>query len=27
GKAWDKDIYSAWKRQGNNADKLRSELE
>ncbi|MDN0123908.1 hypothetical protein QVN60_12005, partial [Yersinia aleksiciae] len=25
GKAWDKDIYSAWKRQGNNADKLRSE--
>lgn len=27
GKAWDKDIYSAWKRQGSNADKLRSELD
>lgn len=23
GKAWDKDIYSAWKRQSANADKLR----
>lgn len=22
GKAWDKDIYSAWKRQGRNAEKL-----
>ncbi|MGS5865054.1 hypothetical protein AB2P85_14895 [Escherichia coli] len=22
GKAWDKDIYSAWKRQGSNAEKL-----
>ncbi|WP_314139874.1 hypothetical protein [Buttiauxella noackiae] len=27
GKAWDKDIYSAWKRQGSNADKLRSILD
>ncbi|ANK40704.1 MULTISPECIES: hypothetical protein [Klebsiella pneumoniae complex] len=26
GKAWDKDIYSAWKRQGRNADKLGVEL-
>ncbi|WP_413535739.1 hypothetical protein [Rahnella inusitata] len=23
GKAWDKDIYSAWKRQSANTDKLR----
>ena len=22
GKAWDKDIYSAWKRQANHAEKL-----
>ncbi|APW13296.1 hypothetical protein RVN05_00530 [Salmonella enterica subsp. enterica serovar Thompson] len=27
GKAWDKDIYSAWKRQGNNAQKLSELLE
>lgn len=26
GKAWDKDIYSAWKRQGRNADKLAESL-
>ena len=26
GKAWDKDICSAWKRQGRNADKLGVEL-
>ncbi|EPB0513229.1 hypothetical protein ACRABS_005215 [Salmonella enterica subsp. enterica] len=26
GKAWDKDIYSAWKRQGRNADKLSAAL-
>ena len=24
GKAWDKDIYSAWKRQGSNLEMLRS---
>ncbi|RJT26042.1 hypothetical protein [Buttiauxella izardii] len=24
GKAWDKDIYSAWKRQGNHADLISS---
>ncbi|WP_436425635.1 hypothetical protein [Lonsdalea quercina] len=24
GKAWDKDIYSAWKRQGRNLEMLRS---
>ncbi|MFS7239153.1 hypothetical protein AB6849_02340 [Serratia proteamaculans] len=24
GKAWDKDIYSAWKRQGNNADLIKT---
>lgn len=27
GKAWDKDIYSAWKRQGNNASILSAELQ
>ncbi|UNK62475.1 recombinase family protein [Buttiauxella ferragutiae] len=26
GKAWDKDIYSGWKRQGINADKLKTIL-
>nr|DAJ70249.1 MAG TPA: Arc-like DNA binding domain protein [Caudoviricetes sp.] len=26
GKAWDKDIYSAWKRQGRNAEKLSAAL-
>ncbi len=26
GKAWDKDIYSGWKRQGVNADKLKTIL-
>lgn len=26
GKAWDKDIYSGWKRQGSNADKLTASL-
>ncbi|HFS8241946.1 TPA: hypothetical protein ACH2JY_002967 [Klebsiella pneumoniae] len=26
GKAWDKDIYSAWKRQGRNAEKLTAAL-
>lgn len=26
GKVWDKDIYSAWKRQGSNADKLSAAL-
>ncbi len=26
GKAWDKDIYSAWKRQGHNAEKLTTVL-
>ena len=26
GKAWDKDIYSAWKRQGHNAGKLSAAL-
>lgn len=26
GKAWDKDIYSAWKRQGSNTEKLEREL-
>ena len=26
GKAWDKDIYSAWKRQGSHADKLAESL-
>ncbi|MGA8120393.1 hypothetical protein [Rouxiella badensis] len=24
GKAWDKDIYSAWKRQGNNAELIKT---
>lgn len=27
GKAWDKDIYSAWKRQGSNAQKLSMALQ
>lgn len=27
GKAWDKDIYSAWKRQGHNAEKLSAALQ
>lgn len=27
GKAWDKDIYSAWKRQGNNASKLAASVD
>lgn len=27
GKAWDKDIYSAWKRQGNNAAILSAALQ
>ncbi|WP_037379736.1 hypothetical protein [Serratia sp. M24T3] len=27
GKAWDKDIYSAWKRQGSQADKINAALE
>lgn len=27
GKAWDKDIYSAWKRQGINAKLIRTKLE
>ncbi|WMT16043.1 hypothetical protein [Serratia fonticola] len=26
GKAWDKDIYSAWKRQGNNANLISSAI-
>lgn len=26
GKAWDKDIYSVWKRQGRNAEKLTAAL-
>lgn len=26
GKAWDKDIYSAWKRQGRNAEKITAAL-
>ncbi|MCG7803796.1 hypothetical protein MCV29_21605 [Enterobacter asburiae] len=26
GKAWDKDIYSAWKRQGRNAEKIVAAL-
>ncbi|UAN51401.1 hypothetical protein KGP26_27705 [Serratia sp. JSRIV002] len=26
GKAWDKDIYSAWKRQGNNANLVTAAL-
>lgn len=26
GKAWDKDIYSSWKRQGRNAEKLTAVL-
>lgn len=26
GKAWDKDIYSAWKRQGRHAEKLTAVL-
>ncbi|MHB9347074.1 hypothetical protein ACPUEX_13560 [Enterobacter vonholyi] len=26
GKAWDKDIYSAWKRQGGHSDKLTALL-
>ncbi|HGK4002530.1 TPA: hypothetical protein ACJ2O0_006002, partial [Klebsiella pneumoniae] len=26
GKAWDKDIYSAWKRQGHNAEKIVAAL-
>lgn len=26
GKAWDKDIYSAWKRHGSNSDKLNALL-
>lgn len=25
-KVWDKDIYSAWKRQGHNAEKLTTVL-
>ncbi len=27
GKAWDKDIYSAWKRQGSNAEKLKAVID
>ena len=27
GKAWDKDIYSAWKRQGYNSRKLAASIE
>ncbi|STU98072.1 Uncharacterised protein [Klebsiella pneumoniae subsp. pneumoniae] len=27
GKAWDKDIYSSWKRQGHNAEKLSATLQ
>lgn len=27
GKAWDKDIYSSWKRQGNNAANLSAALQ
>lgn len=27
GKAWDKDIYSAWKRQGSLADKIAAALQ
>ncbi len=27
GKAWDKDIYSAWKRQGNNIKKINTLLQ
>ncbi len=26
GKAWDKDIYSVWKRQGRNAEKITAAL-
>ncbi len=27
GKAWDKDIYSAWKRQGNNIKRINTLLQ
>ena len=26
-KAWDKDIYSAWKRQGSNAENLKAVID
>lgn len=26
GKAWDKDIYSPWKRQGSNSEKLEAAI-